>query len=596
MPAPRLLQFVAALGYLARDTRGNVAMFFALALVPILLATGTAVDLGRAYIVKTRMESALDSAALAVGSAADGADLTVIAQQFFDANYPPSEMGTPSPVVVTVADSGNTITVTTTAVVQTTFMQIAHIDSLDVNATSQAKRSVSGLMVAMVLDNTGSMWSGGNIGALRTAAGDLLTILWGGQPTDSPNPYLKVSLVPFVAGVNPGPSAMGVSSSLGISDFIDTSTGETLSSLPDTGWIKTDDLVHLAKDMWAAGQKYQADTGLSDYPTLLTESNMGWKGCVMERSGRLNDDDTGVGDSPSSSQQWHISRWDNNPSYDSSQPTTYTAAVPPTCTPVCRKYRKGSCTQWGEECSGGSTASLNNLYWIGTSDDNYDPADPGSTDHGPYNSNGLHGPNLACPTEVTPLTNDYATINDAISNMNAWNRGGTWGDIGLSWGRRVLSPQPPFEETAATDPQTGTALWDSNRWIKAVIMMTDGVSNPYKLTGNAGVNSPLASAYSDYTAYDRLGRPLANEAVSTTNINNATNAINTNITAVCDQLKSDGIIIYTITFNLSNATLQGVYEDCASNPGNYYNSPDQATLISAFQSIGNELTKLRLSR
>lgn len=585
-----------ALHRLATDNRGSVAIFFALAMIPMILATGLAIDLGRAYVVKARLETALDASALAVGAAADGADLQQIAQNFFDANYPPTEMGTPAAVTVVPSDNGNTITVSTSAVVETTFMQIANIKSMDVNATSQAKRSVSGLMVAMVLDNTGSMWGGNNIGALRTASTNLLNILWGGEPTGTPNPYLKVSLVPFVANVNPGPAGLGVPSSLSVSDFLNPATGSPLASMPDTGWVDPDDMLHLAQDMWAAGQKYKDETGNNDYPTLLTDGTVGWKGCVMERSGKLNADSTGVGDNPGSSQRWNLFRWDRNPSYDPGQPTEYVPGTPETCQKVCVRYKNGRCREWEDQCSGGSPASLNNLYWIDTSDNNHDLSDPSSIDHGPYNSNGLHGPNLSCPTPITPLTNTYSTISTAISEMSSWNRGGTYADMGLSWGRRVLSPQPPFEETAATDTQTGTTLWDSNRWIKAIILMTDGVSNPYRLGSSAGPNSPLSGAKSDYTAYDRLGTPLAMQAVSTTNINTATNAINTNIANMCEELKDDGIVIYTITFALNNASLQSVYEDCASNPGNYYNSPDQATLISAFQSIGNELTKLRLSR
>ena len=48
--------------------KGNVAMIYALALLPSLAAVGSAVDLTRAMVVKMRLGEALDAAGLAVGA------------------------------------------------------------------------------------------------------------------------------------------------------------------------------------------------------------------------------------------------------------------------------------------------------------------------------------------------------------------------------------------------------------------------------------------------------------------------------------------------------------------------------------------------
>ena len=52
----------------ARNTKGNVAVLFGLALIPIMIAIGGAVDYGRALLVRERMADAADAAALAIGS------------------------------------------------------------------------------------------------------------------------------------------------------------------------------------------------------------------------------------------------------------------------------------------------------------------------------------------------------------------------------------------------------------------------------------------------------------------------------------------------------------------------------------------------
>ena len=71
-----------------RDPRGNVAMLFGLAAIPLVICIGAAIDYGRALIVQERMASAADAAGLAIGSwtGLTQAELKTKAQLFFDAN------------------------------------------------------------------------------------------------------------------------------------------------------------------------------------------------------------------------------------------------------------------------------------------------------------------------------------------------------------------------------------------------------------------------------------------------------------------------------------------------------------------------------
>ena len=47
---------------LIKDVRGNVAILFGVALIPVLVGVGVAVDYGRALMVRERMQGALDAA------------------------------------------------------------------------------------------------------------------------------------------------------------------------------------------------------------------------------------------------------------------------------------------------------------------------------------------------------------------------------------------------------------------------------------------------------------------------------------------------------------------------------------------------------
>src|SRR5215510_12262455 len=67
------------------DNHGNVAMTFALALIPIMTGVGAAVDYSRANSAKSKLQSALDGAILAGGN--DGSsNWTQVASNVFSGN------------------------------------------------------------------------------------------------------------------------------------------------------------------------------------------------------------------------------------------------------------------------------------------------------------------------------------------------------------------------------------------------------------------------------------------------------------------------------------------------------------------------------
>ena len=57
------------LSHFFADRRGAVAIITALALIPLLLATGGAIDFGRITVMRSELQQAVDSAALAAMAA-----------------------------------------------------------------------------------------------------------------------------------------------------------------------------------------------------------------------------------------------------------------------------------------------------------------------------------------------------------------------------------------------------------------------------------------------------------------------------------------------------------------------------------------------
>ncbi len=182
------------------DRRGAVAVVFALALIPLCMAGGAAIDMGRAYLVKSRLGYALDAAGLAVGASSitDEAELEELMEAFFEANYPANEVGVAATPEMTLTD--DEIELEATATINTTLMSIVGIDTLTVSASTVIVRETKGLEVVLVLDNTGSMGTT-KMNSLKTASRTFVDILFGDS---TENELLLVGIVPFAAAVNVG--------------------------------------------------------------------------------------------------------------------------------------------------------------------------------------------------------------------------------------------------------------------------------------------------------------------------------------------------------------------------------------------------------
>lgn len=229
---------------------GNVAMIYALALLPMIAGVGSAVDLTRAMVMKMRLGEALDAAGLSVAGTVGltEAEMTAKAQKFFYANYPDEEMGTVMSLTVTPAGQ-NLVTVSGTAHVDTAFMGLFGIPYLSVTVNAEVTRESKGLEIALVLDNTGSMASNGKIQALKSSTNELISILFGDQNAPS---HLKMSLVPFSQTVK-----------------VDT------ASFLANGWMDIN-----GQASWA---RKNFDNNKYAFAVWATMNNKSWGGCVEAR-------------------------------------------------------------------------------------------------------------------------------------------------------------------------------------------------------------------------------------------------------------------------------------------------------------------------
>ena len=65
---------------------------------------------------------------------------------------------------------------------------------------------------------------------------------------------------------------------------------------------------------------------------------------------------------------------------------------------------------------------------------------------------------------------------------------------------------------------------------------------------------------------------------------------------MCQTMKAQGIIIYTMTFGPSpDAGTRTLFETCATEPDMYFNAPSATELQQAFVQIADELSALRIA-
>ncbi len=141
--------------------RGLVALVSVLALPFLIAFIGLAIDSARAFIVKSKLYSAVDAASIAAARAvANGEDAaTQAANKFFSANIPSGFFGSSAAIsgVNYAYDSyGNiSITISADASVPTLFLSLIGFDSFSPQVQAQAIRRPVDLV--LVIDNTTSL-------------------------------------------------------------------------------------------------------------------------------------------------------------------------------------------------------------------------------------------------------------------------------------------------------------------------------------------------------------------------------------------------------------------------------------------------------
>lgn len=242
-----------------RNRDGGVSPLLALAILPLMAATGAAVDYSRANATKAAIQSALDATGLMLSQEAatlSAADLGPKATAYFTSlfNRPEATHVSLSHEFTSPQQGNFSLKLTGQADVPMIFASILGQSQISVAATSEVLWGIKKLNLALALDNTGSMSSNGKMEALKTAAHNLLDTLKAAEKVPGD---IKVSIVPFATDVNVGPQNV-------TSDWID--------------WTE-----------WEASNGTCSRSGssqsrcLDNRGTWTPKNRSSWNGCVYDR-------------------------------------------------------------------------------------------------------------------------------------------------------------------------------------------------------------------------------------------------------------------------------------------------------------------------
>nr|WP_246771196.1 vWA domain-containing protein [Aestuariivirga sp. YIM B02566] len=531
----------------AGDARGNVAIFTALAALPLLVAAGVAIDTARASRSHNTLQVAVDSAALAAASsdkvnmaglttaqkATRKKELENLARNYVKSNY--ADEGAEATITVDVTDT--TLTVTGQKLYPTTLMGLVGYKTVDIDARAEVNLQggiSENIEIILVMDTTGSMDQNNRLRDAKQAAKDLITTVLGDAKSDS---KVKFALVPFSGSVNVGADKLN-------SGWIDTTGKASVSKVnfTDTNYHN----MQAWNDMKYVNSKGQTVP-------------LPWNGCVEARLGNLAVNDTvptaATGDTLF---------------------TPYMAPDEPD------SFYNNYISQSNEEkdLTGSKTDAKRQANQVKYATKTF------------TSLTGATGPWSNCAASaIVPLTTDRSVIESGIDAMQA--RGSTVLPEGLMWGWRVMSPNLPFTEGAA---------YTDKKWRKVLVFMTDGENDV-----GAGLNS-LNGSY--YTAYGFATAPTAKNRFGTTNSSSANSQLDSKLTTACTNLKANAepredpknkaktipsIEVYTIAFQAPSAA-KTLLKSCATSEGYYIDAANGTELKDAFKAIGARLKTMYLSK
>jgi Flp pilus assembly protein TadG len=550
-----LSRFRRAAHRFAAERQGNVAITFGLSLIPVLALTGAAVDYSRANSMKAEMQAALDSTALMVSKTAASESASQVqssAHDYFMALFTRPEASNVQLTATYASNAGSSVVVNASADMATDFMGVLGMSKITVVGSSTAKWGSNRLRVALVLDNTGSMSQSGKITALKTATTNLLTQLQSAATNDGD---VYVSIIPFSKDASVDSAANNSATWIDWTDWSAAPANSTPSS--NVGPGSSCPYSSSTNGFTCTSGPANGSSSASRIPTTGTYAGYI---CPSIDNGNKNALRLGVY---------------YNGCYNSVATTT-TTTVGTGSGASCSGYSNCTCTGSGSSkvCKQTTTGAPYTHNWIANATSTWNGCltDRG-TSSAPSVNNYDQNTNAPvagttdsmfpaeqysyCTLQSMGLSYDWTGMTSLVSQMTP--NGSTNQPIGLVWGWQSLVGGGMFS-VPAEDPNF--------QYSKVIILLSDGLNTQDRWYGNGSATSTQV----DYRMYDQNGN------------------------GTCANIKAAGITIYTIQVNTGGDPTSTLLENCATDSSKFFLLTSANQIVTTFNQIGTNLTKLRLAQ
>ena len=192
-------------GQFRRDEGGATAIVFALMCVAVIAVIGFALDMQRTVSTESRLQAALDAAALAGARVLENADasdaeITAVVEDAFASNLLTGHKDVScEDLAINIDRTNGRVSVDAGCSLQTTFANLASVDRVEMSERAVARAAITKLDVAFMLDVSGSM-KGQKLEDLKTAASDAIDMLI----TEKSGDRVRIAFNTYSTSVNAG--------------------------------------------------------------------------------------------------------------------------------------------------------------------------------------------------------------------------------------------------------------------------------------------------------------------------------------------------------------------------------------------------------
>lgn len=617
----------ACLRALARESSGNALMILAFSIVPLLALVGSSIDMGRAYLVESRLQQACDAGVLGARKElgaitnfdpdVDGAAVLTKGNRFFNANFADGIYNSVDRNFEMTLEEDQSVGGTASVILPTEIMQFFGKEQIDISVNCRAELSIPNTDIMMALDVTGSMAESNpddtspKISVLKSVVKDFYATM---EATRQPQSRIRYGFVPYSTNVNvgallkdewvvsqwsyPSRTLVGTSSSGGLYGYYSAvspvsgtyyTTKSTFAATPDgTGGYTCS----------RPSNTLTSSTALVSTVTETVTNPDGTKTTYTYNRTR-NGDTYSVSRSGTTctlstttfANYVDTYKYITEPTLASGSSWLYKDVVRDTsdwrtasngCIEERSTYEIGDYDN--VDLDRALDLDIDRVPTLGDTDTQWRPMFPNMI----YERSRLwNGTGSFTTAEVTtnsefisPGPAGFAACPAAARKLQVWAKadydayidslvaaGSTYHDIGMIWAARLLSPTGLFASENAD-------VSSRQRTSRHLIFLTDGQT------------SSLDISYSSYGV-----EPISQRRWSPSSPLSLTETIEKRFSFVCEEAKKKNVTVWFVAFGTD---LNPIMTQCAG-AGHYFKASNSAELQSAFRKIAKSIGDLRLA-